>query len=128
MSGGSYDYVSFKLAEQCVGRMHDKELDMLVKDLSDVLHALEWWVSDDSSEEEYRKLAAEFKKKWFGQRDERLREIITAECESLKAEMLKMIDAGDRKRKSRFLFLSDKKREPFADGPHNNNLKQRKEK
>jgi len=97
MSGGSYDYVSFKLAEQCVGRMNDKELDMLVKDLSDVLYALEWWVSGDSSEEKYRKAAAEFKKKWFGRRDERLREIITTECESLKTELLKMIDAGDRK-------------------------------
>ena len=74
MSGGSYDYIYSTLSQECEGRMHDAELNDLIKDLCKVLHDLEWWQSCDSSEEDYRKTVAEFKKKWFqGSREERLK-------------------------------------------------------
>ena len=47
--------------------MFDKELDELCKDLTVVLHDVEWWQSSDIGEEEYRKTVSKFKKKWLKQ-------------------------------------------------------------
>ena len=74
MSGGSYDYVCYKLSNECEGRMYDIEMNDLVKDLSEVLHDLEWWQSGDYSEDQYRETVSEFKAKW------------------LKNELMKLID------------------------------------
>lgn len=65
MSGGSHNYISYKLEEECVGEMHDAELNGLIEDLCRVLHDLEWWQSGDISEGEYRNTVDEFKKKWL---------------------------------------------------------------
>ena len=42
MSGGSHDYICYKVEEYCVGEMHDAEMNDLMKDLVAVLHDLEW--------------------------------------------------------------------------------------
>lgn len=65
MSGGSHNYISYKLEEECAGEMHDEELNGLIEDLCQVLHDLEWWQSGDISEAEYRNTVDEFKKKWL---------------------------------------------------------------
>ncbi len=93
MSGGAYDYLYARVDEEYVGRMYDAELDELIKDLVPVLKAVEWWKSDDTCEETYRKTVREFKKKWLADdvRTERLSEIINGKIEELREELLKMI-------------------------------------
>jgi len=93
MSGGSYDYICYQVGDLS-GRMYDKEMDLLVKDLADLLHDLEWWQSGDVSEERYRKTLEKFKTKWFGNRNERLADIINESCNSLRADLLQMIGGG----------------------------------
>ena len=65
MSGGSYDYICYKLSNECEGRMYDAEMNDLIKDLCEVLHDLEWWQSGDTSEDCYRNTLTKFKAKWF---------------------------------------------------------------
>ena len=45
--------------------MFDAEMDEMVVDFAKVLHDLEWWMSSDSSEEDYRQTVKKFKEKWF---------------------------------------------------------------
>lgn len=92
MSGGSYDYICYKLEEECGGRMHDAEMNDMIEDLCGLLHALEWWQSSDTSEETYRKCLSEFKAKWFnGNREERLKNYIDEQTNLVKAELYKLI-------------------------------------
>ena len=92
MSGGSYEYICYKVEEQCVGRMHDAEMDEMMKDLAKVLHDLEWWDSDDIGEEDYRKTLKKFKAKWFnGDRNARLEIIIDEKVEALRKELKEMM-------------------------------------
>ena len=94
MSGGSYNYQYSQVDEEYVGHMHDKELDDMMKDLVDVLHDLEWWQSDDHSEEQYRKTVREFKVKWFNtDRNERLTKYVDEAMEKLAVELHEMIKA-----------------------------------
>jgi hypothetical protein len=65
MSGGSYNYSYMTVEDQYSNRMHDVELNDLIKDLVPILKAVEWWQSGDHGEEYYRKIVSEFKKKWF---------------------------------------------------------------
>lgn len=65
MSGGAYDYKFEELKNTYVGRMHDIELDTLMKDLIPLLKALEWWQSGDTSQEDYRSAVKNFKDKWI---------------------------------------------------------------
>ena len=91
-SGGSYSYVYRTLDMECVGRMYDPEMNDLIKDLVPVLHALEWWQSGDTNEEDYREELDEFKKKWFGtSRDNRLKGYIDKSLEEAKDAFYKMI-------------------------------------
>lgn len=93
MSGGSYNYAYATVRDEYCGQMHDKELDSMITDLIEVLHDLEWWQSADTSEAKYRKSCKDFKAKWFGSRDERLKEIVAASCDDLKAELIMLIGA-----------------------------------
>ena len=63
-SGGSYEYAFYRL-DIYHNAVYDDELDLMIRDLQDVLHDLEWWKSGDSSEEDYRKSLNKFKEKWF---------------------------------------------------------------
>lgn len=92
MSGGSYDYVCYKLEEECSGRMYDAELDDMIKDLCDLLHDLEWWKSGDISECQYRQTADKFKAKWFnGNREERLKGYIDSKFSTIRTELYGLI-------------------------------------
>lgn len=88
MSGGSYDYTCYRVEEYYDGKMYDPELDEFIKDFVKVLRDLEWWRSCDIGEEDYRKTVQKFKDKWFGKRDERLREMIGNELQKVQ-EVLK---------------------------------------
>ena len=70
MSGGSFDYMYYKIQETYSGEMRDPELNEMLKDFCRVLHDLEWWVSCDYGEDTYRQTVKEFKDKWFGKTEE----------------------------------------------------------
>ena len=92
MSGGSYSYVYCKVENECVGRMFDRQLDEMMKDLVKVLHDLEWWQSSDTGEDTYRRAVTEFKKKWFKQREIDVQKQIESEFERTKNKLLKEFD------------------------------------
>lgn len=97
MSGGSYSYIYSTLSQECEGRMYDAEMNDLIKDLCKVLHDLEWWQSCDSSEEDYRKTVAEFKKKWFqGTREERLKGYIDEQLGMTRQQLYNLIGEIER--------------------------------
>lgn len=92
MSGGSYNYICYTIENELYKRMHDVELDDLIKDIAELTHDLEWWVSGDTCEETYRKSVDRFKKKWFcGNRKERLKGYIDKEIERTKTELYQML-------------------------------------
>lgn len=92
MSGGSYNYIYSRLEDECVGEMHDAEMDEMIKDLCKVLHDLEWWTSCDICEEDYRKTLAEFKAKWFkGDRTTRLKGYIDKQIGVARRELYAML-------------------------------------
>ena len=65
MSGGSFDYVSYKMRDELDGRFYDRQLNDMFSDLCDVAHELEWFTSGDTGYDDYRRAAQEFKDKWF---------------------------------------------------------------
>lgn len=89
MSGGSYSYVYCQVENECVGRMFDRQLDEMMKDLVKVLHDLEWWQSSDTGEDTYRRAVTEFKKKWFKQRKIDVQKQIESEFERTKDKLMK---------------------------------------
>lgn len=92
MSGGSHDYICYKLENECKGRMYDIELNDLISDLCEVLHDLEWWESGDTSESSYRETVTKFKQKWFnGNRKERLKKYIDDTLDNTKQELYNLI-------------------------------------
>ena len=92
MSGGSYDYICYKLSNECEGRMYDAEMNDLVEDLYEVLHDLEWWQSGDTSEESYRNTLTKFKAKWFkGDRQERLKGYIDEQIGIVRSQLYSLI-------------------------------------
>ena len=96
MSGGSHNYICFRIEEDLCGQMYDEELNDLVKDIANLAHDLEWADSGDTSHEEYNKSVVEFKEKWFkSSREERLRSYVDSKCGLLKAELYKLIGIED---------------------------------
>lgn len=91
MSGGSMNYVCWTLADCATGRMMDRELEEMLKDFVDLLHDCEWVHSCDTSDEKYFETVRKFKNKWFGKRDERLKEIVEKSVGELKEELMRMI-------------------------------------
>jgi len=73
MSGGSLNYF-YSFLEDHVGDFGDKELDELVKDLAELFHAREWFMSSDTCEGAWNEARDRFKHKWFreGARGERI--------------------------------------------------------
>ena len=85
MSGGSLNYFYGEL-ESHAGDFHDKELDELVKDLSNLFYEREWYLSGDTNEGNWREARDAFKKKWF--RGEARKERIEKILNEVKAEVL----------------------------------------
>ena len=96
MSGGSHNYICYKLEEECAGNMCDPEMDELIRDLCDVLHDLEWWHSGDTSETEYRTSVFNFKRKWFhADRNERLKKYIDEQTSLVRKTLYRVLDVGE---------------------------------
>lgn len=64
MSGGSLDYFYCTLQDH-VGDFGDKELDELVKDLAELFHEREWYLSADTGIGSWNEARDRFKEKWF---------------------------------------------------------------
>lgn len=92
MSGGSHNYAYCQIDEYFVGHMHDRELDDLMKDVSKLMHDLEWFDSGDYGPDGYFDTVKAFKRKWFEQpRKDRLRKLIDKSVEELRGELYQMI-------------------------------------
>lgn len=80
MSGGHFDYIGGQVAYQMAGQWRDEELNDLFDDLfgdgwnhdSDfgprgggLAESLDFWLSGDIEEEDYREDVAQFKAKWL---------------------------------------------------------------
>lgn len=79
MSGGSLCYFYSTLQEH-VGDFGDLELDDLVKDLAELFHDREWYLSADTGIGDWREARDAFKGKWFTEhgRQERIEKYISA--------------------------------------------------
>ena len=77
MSGGSLSYFCYTLEEH-VGDFADKELDGLVKDLAQLFHEREWYLSADTCEGNWKEARDAFKEKWFTEhgRQERIEQYL----------------------------------------------------
>lgn len=92
MSGGSHNYIYYKIQEELVGQMEDQELNDLISDIVTLAHDLEWYHSADISRKDYQKSVDEFKNKWFKQsREERLKNYIDEKIQKTKEELMDMI-------------------------------------
>ena len=92
MSGGSHNYICYRIEEDLVGQMEDRELNDLMKDIATLAHDLEWYHSDDTSHDDYRESVRKFKDKWFKQsREERLKKYIEESLQKTREELLNMI-------------------------------------
>ena len=85
MSGGSLNYFYCHLEEHA-NDFGDKELNHLVRDLAELFHDREWYLSDDTGEDDWEKSKSEFKKKWFTQhgRQERIEQYIEEFTEEIR--------------------------------------------
>lgn len=91
MSGGSMNYVYARICEAAY-YVHDKEIKELLKDLSELMHDLEWYESGDYGKDTYLKSLAEFKKKWFkDDRTERLKSYIDESLKDVKEELYALV-------------------------------------
>ena len=64
MSGGSLNYFYCHL-EGHIGDFDDRELDELVKDLAELFHDREWYLSADTDKGDWIEARDNFKEKWF---------------------------------------------------------------
>ena len=64
MSGGSLDYF-YALLEDHKNDFGDKELNHLVKDLAELFHDREWYLSGDIGDGTWNEARDNFKAKWF---------------------------------------------------------------
>lgn len=90
MSGGSMDYLCYKI-EEAARQIPDREIKKMAMDFADLMHDCEWYIDSDIGEDTWNTSLAKFKSKWFGKRDERLKEIIESAVAELRTELLTMI-------------------------------------
>ena len=86
MSGGSLNYFYCQLQDH-VGDFGDKELDELVKDLAELFHDREWYLSADYGEGSWNEARDAFKAKWFTDhgRQERIEKYLSDICKHQRA-------------------------------------------
>jgi len=92
MSGGSLNYFYGEL-ESHVGDFCDKELDELVKDLAELFHAREWYLSSDTGRGDWVEARDAFKEKWFTQHSRKER--IEKYLDEVRVEVLEMFGISD---------------------------------
>lgn len=65
MSGGSFNYDFYRILDTYKGQLQNDVLEELLIDFCKVLKELEWYVSADTSKEDYDKEVESFIKKWL---------------------------------------------------------------
>lgn len=97
MSGGHFDYVDARLKDEIFGwddkfsnQFEDREISELVWDVLNLIHEFDWYKSGDTCEETYLKAKAAFKKKWFGDYDTRLAQIVEYSLDEFRDELRKI--------------------------------------
>ena len=93
MSGGHLNYFYSDL-EGHVGDFGDRELDDLIKDLVDLFHEREWFLSGDTGEGNWVEVRNSFKEKWFTKDGRKKR--IEKYLDDLKNEVLDSFGMSDR--------------------------------
>lgn len=74
----------------------DKLISELIYDVFCLIHSYDWYASDDTSEETYRKDVNFFKKKWLKLSDEkRIRQYVDDELEFAREELIKALVVSD---------------------------------
>ena len=114
MSGGLWQYDNDTLAQSIYGwdmlpdygedgfsqstkawkrnPLEDKLMSELVWDVFCVLHSCDWYKSGDTCEDSYREDVETFKSKWLkGITEDRVREMISRELETARAELEKAL-------------------------------------
>lgn len=92
MSGGSCNYICYKIEDELVGKMEDPELDDLMADIAKLAHSLEWYLSCDTGRDTYIKHVKIFKEKWFkAKRQQRLKTYIDKELSNTKEKLYLLI-------------------------------------
>lgn len=91
MSGGSMDYLCYRV-EEAANAMGDRELTELVKDVAELLHDREWYISGDYGANTWEESVRKFKQKWFDKpREKRLKALIEQMFDETKQECMNMI-------------------------------------
>ena len=92
MSGGSHNYIYYRIEEDLCGQMEDKELDDLMRDIAQLAHDLEWYHSCDTDKEDYMETVKTFKQKWFkGDRVKRLKGYVDEAIDDVRSEMYTLL-------------------------------------
>lgn len=95
MSGGYFDYSNYRL-DDLADREIDVEIRDLLKDLSNLLHDEDYYMSGDYSKETYYKSLEEFRKKWFhNSRNIRLKNYIDDSIDKARKDMYNLIGVND---------------------------------
>lgn len=99
MSGGYFDYQDLTLANAIFDDdkhphdvFEDVEITNIVHDVFDLIHALDWYKSGDTSQEDYLKAKNEFKHKWLCQPTQRTQRIVDTAVTQLKRELYQTFD------------------------------------
>lgn len=96
MSGGSHNYICYRIEEDLCGQMEDRELDDLMRDIATLAHDLEWYHSADTCKDEYLESVKNFKQKWFkGDRSERLKGYVDEAITNIKSEMYTLLGVNE---------------------------------
>ena len=96
MSGGSRNYICFRIEEELCGRMYDAELNDLMEDIKELAHDVEWYDSGDTGANTYFNQVRCFKQKWFGMsRGERLKDYIDKRLDDIRKELYRLIGESD---------------------------------
>ena len=94
MSGGYFNYRDATLREEIYGWsdtwhnvFEDREISELVWDILNLIHDYDYYASGDTAKDTYLKAKADFKNKWFDNRDVVVKRIVDTAIEEVKAEL-----------------------------------------
>lgn len=94
MSGGYFNYRDATLREEIYGWsdtwhnvFEDREISELVWDILNLIHDYDYYVSGDTAKDTYLKAKADFKNKWFNNRDVVVKRVVDTAIEEVKAEL-----------------------------------------
>lgn len=102
MSGGRFDYLDSRLKSEIFGWadkprnvFEDKEVSQLIWDVFELIHAYDWYKSDDTSEQDYLEEKKRFKDKWLREDSDRCKTIVDEALAEVKAELYKTFGLYD---------------------------------